>query len=69
MNNATTDSNRALLAVGAGIIVLLAVIWTLGMSGVIHLPLPLVWILPFTCLIIGAIAVLWAGGAFESRSR
>ena len=48
----------------AGVIVLLT-IWALGMSHVIQLPLALVWILPFTCILIGALAVLWEGGLFD----
>lgn len=66
MNRATTGSDRTALAVGVGAVVILAIIWTLGMSGVIHLPLALVWILPFTCLIIGAVVILWEGGAFTT---
>ncbi|HLJ67198.1 MAG TPA: hypothetical protein VKX16_07540 [Chloroflexota bacterium] len=48
-------------------IVTLAVIWILGMSGVIQLPLALVWILPFICLVAGALIILWEGGAFDTR--
>ena len=48
------------------VVIILAITWTLGMSGAIHLPLALVWILPFTCLIIGALVILWDGGAFNS---
>lgn len=66
MNNTTTIPSRTVRAVAVAVIIVLAVIWTLGMSGVIHLPLALVWILPFTCLIIGAIVILWEGGAFTT---
>jgi hypothetical protein len=47
------------------VVVFLLAVWILGMGGVIHLPLALVWILPFTCLVIGAITVLWTYGAFD----
>ena len=46
------------------VVVILLAVWILGMSRVIHLPLALVWIIPFTCLVIGAVVVLWEGGAF-----
>jgi hypothetical protein len=67
MNNAMTAQSRAVFGLATGVVILLAVIWILGMSHVIQLPLALVWIIPFTCLVLGAIVVLWAGGAFSNR--
>ena len=66
MNNATTIPSRTVRALAIAIVIILAIIWTLGMSGVIHLPLALVWILPFFCLIIGALVILWEAGAFDT---
>jgi hypothetical protein len=65
VNNARTVPSTAIGRWVIAVIVLLLVIWILGLVGVIHLALPLVWILPFTCLVLGAIAILWAGGAFD----
>jgi hypothetical protein len=64
VNNATTLPSRT-LGFWILVVVLLLTLWILGMSGVIHLSLALVWILPFTCIVIGAVAVLWAGGVFS----
>lgn len=65
VNNARTVPSSTVGRWMIAVIVLLLVIWTLGMSGVIQLPLALVWIIPFICIVIGAFAVLWAGGAFD----
>jgi hypothetical protein len=49
----------------AAVVIVLLAVWTLGMMGIIHLPLPLVLILPLTCVIIGAIAILWEADAVD----
>jgi hypothetical protein len=59
MNHATTIPARTVRTLAVAIIIVLAIVSTLGMSGVIHLPFPLVWILPETCLIIGTLVILW----------
>ncbi|HEX6506611.1 MAG TPA: hypothetical protein VF221_03175 [Chloroflexota bacterium] len=65
MNDATTLQSRATLALTAGVVTLLSIIWILGMTHLIDLPLVLVWIIPFTCIVVGAIVILWASGAFN----
>ena len=65
VSNATTLRSRTLGRWTLAVVVILLAVWILGMSGIIHLPLALVWILPFTCLVIGAVAVFWEGGAFS----
>jgi type IV secretory pathway VirB2 component (pilin) len=67
MNNATTIPSPTMRTLAVAIVIILGIIWTLGMGGVIHLSLALVWIIPFTCLIIGAMVILWEGGAFDTR--
>lgn len=66
MNYTTIFRSRPMHVLAVAIAIVLAIIWTLGMSGVIHLPLALVWVLPFTCLIIGASVIMWDSGAFDS---
>jgi hypothetical protein len=63
--SATALPARSLSRWAIVVVIALLTIWTLGLSHVIQLPLALVWILPFTCIIIGAFAVLWEGGAFD----
>ena len=49
----------------AVLVIVLLGVWTLGMMGVIQLPLPLVLILPLTCIVIGALALIWETDAVD----
>lgn len=65
MNDATTPQSRTTLILMAALAVLLAIVWILGMSHVITLPMVLVWIIPFFTLVVGALVILWASGFFN----
>lgn len=67
MNTARSVSTLTALTVAIAVVIICVIVWTLGVSGVIHLPRPLVWILPFICLLIAVLALLWDKGTFESR--
>ena len=67
VNRANAADPRTVMAVAAGVVILLAAIWAMAMGHLISLPLPLVWIIPLSCILIVAIAVLWAAGMFDRQ--